>query len=148
MLIPPHKDKHLATESGVSALGTPPKLGKGEEVLGYALSVSIPTESQDADWSLIRLCLPLSFDLNSLEKSTIGQSGAIRVKGIVETSPSKGTVLIITGSNGLISGTISGNLSFVQLGSSTAFQEMWTVHLEGPLCENYALHCDLLAMDD
>ena len=135
-------EENLASESGASNLMIPSQLNEGRETLGHALIISVPTESENADWALFGLSPPFGIDSESLKKCTNGQLGAIKVTGIVETPHSKAAVLIITGSNGAIRGTISGNLSFVQLAGSTAFQEMWTVRLEGPLRKHTTIDSD------
>jgi len=116
-------------------------VNEGRETLGYPLIISVPTESENADWAICGLSPPFGFDSES-HKCINGQLGAIKVTSIVETPHSKAAVLTITGSNGAIRGTISGNISFVQLAGSTAFQEMWTVRLEGPLRQHTAIHSD------
>ena len=118
----------------------PSQLNEGREALGHALIISVPNESENSDWAIIGLLPPFGLDLESLKKCVDGQPGAITVTCIVRTAHSKAAVLIFTGSNGVIRGVISGNLSFVQLAGSTAFQEMWTVRLEGPLRKHTTIH--------
>ena len=46
----------------------------------------------------------------------------------------------ITGSSGCLAGRITGSSTFMQFPERTAFQEVWTVQLGGPLREQRNIH--------
>jgi hypothetical protein len=109
-----------------SHLRQEPDLETAQVVLGRLSTISHANNTSNLDWALV--------GLEKAEFSTL--SGNLEVSTcIVGIAPSKAAVSVITGSNGIINGTISGSLTFMQLPNSIAFQEMWTVRLDGAICE-------------
>jgi len=103
-----------------------PELETAKVVLGRLSTISHGNNMSNLDWALVGLeKAKFSTLSDNLEVSTY----------IVGIAPSKAAVSVVTGSNGIINGTISESLTFMQLPNSIAFQEMWTVRLDGAICE-------------
>jgi hypothetical protein len=102
-----------------------------EAVLGRLSTVSHTDNTSNLDWALVELRIPeisphiLAHVSGGLEVSTC----------MVGIAPTEAAVLVITGSNGIMRGTMSRSLTFMQLPNTVAFQEMWTVRLDGIVCE-------------
>jgi hypothetical protein len=122
----------IQSQSQDARICAPPSLRQGQEletvqvVLGRLSTMSHADNTSNLDWALVKLeKAEFSAFSANLEVSTC-------ITGI---APSKAAVSVITGSNGIINGTISGSLTFMQLPNGIAFQEMWTVRLDGEICE-------------
>jgi hypothetical protein len=97
--------------------------------LGRIAAMSRSTSTSDLDWALIRLeCTDIFSWINP---STI----LPLLQGIVDTLPRTKLIQVFTASNGAMNGKITGTPTFMQAPHSIAFQEMWTVQLDGPLGE-------------
>jgi len=106
-------------------------LEMAQVVLGRLSTISQADDASNLDWALVEL-----------KNAEISHSIFTSISGDLEVStlaagiaPSKAEVLVIAGSNGIINGTISGSLTFMQLPTGITFQEMWTVRLNGAVCE-------------
>jgi hypothetical protein len=95
--------------------------------LGRMSAISQKSDSKNLDWALIHLDRQEAL-------SSLGNFSRIgHVQSFVTSLPERARVQAITSSSGIIKGTIFGVPTFMQQPHSVAFQEMWTVRLEGPL---------------
>ena len=81
------------------------------------------------DWALVRIdCVDFRSSLSELLETP-------RIEHVQASLNGAKTVHAVTGSSGCLAGCITGSSTFMQLPESTAFQEVWTVQLDGPLRE-------------
>jgi hypothetical protein len=98
------------------------------EVLGPLSKISIATDTHNLDWALVEITSP---EILALHSQRLPFS---RVKNTIDTLPQQSSsITVITPSNGKTIGIITTNPTFMQLPTSIAFQEVWTVQLDGPL---------------
>jgi hypothetical protein len=102
-------------------------MGANISPLGRMSAISQNTNTSNLDWALIQL--DRQDVLSTVSK--VPQFGP--VQSFVKSMPARGKVQVITASNGILKGTIFGIPTFMQQPYSVAFQEMWTVRLDGPL---------------
>lgn len=95
--------------------------------LGRMAAISKNTNTNNLDWALIRL------DRQDILSSVSRSSPFGYVETFVKSMPARANVQAITASSGILQGTIFGMPTFTQEPYSVAFQEMWTVRLDGPL---------------
>jgi len=95
--------------------------------LGPIIAMSQATKSSNLDWALIRIECP------NLRSSLLRISQNLQVQHIKASLRGAEDVQTITSSSGCLSGRIAGSSTFMQLPASTAFQEVWTVQLDGSL---------------
>jgi hypothetical protein len=97
--------------------------------LGRVAAMSRSTSTSNLDWALIHLeCTDTFSGINPSTKFPLLQS-------VVYTLPGTKMVQVFTASNAAMNGKITGTPTFMQAPHSIAFQEMWTVQLNGPLRE-------------
>jgi hypothetical protein len=98
------------------------------EILGPLSKVSTLTDARNFDWALVEITSLEIFYLYS-QKTSVP-----RVQSIINSLPQQSTIVTaMMKSNGRTMGIISTNPTLMQLPPSIAFQEMWTVQLDGPL---------------
>jgi hypothetical protein len=91
--------------------------------------MSQQTATTNLDWALVRIdCVNFRSSLSELLETP-------RIEHVEASLNGAKTVLAITGSRGYLAGRITGSSTFMQLPETTAFQEVWTVQLDGPLRE-------------
>jgi len=99
--------------------------------LGYLSTLSAQSSSKDLDWALIEITdTVLRFDILTLLKGE-KYPETRWVNNIASTPTAKDDVFVATASSGVLNGVISGNSSFMLLPNTVAFQEMWTLHIDG-----------------
>jgi hypothetical protein len=88
---------------------------------------NVPSESQrDLDWAVCTLeNNPNKFPDGNIEYP----------KKIVQRNPSNASVLVHTGTTGVVKGAILGDCSLIALPGSKKFQRMWVIILERHICE-------------
>lgn len=97
--------------------------------LGHLAALSEASNTRDLDWALIRID-------SSLLPSIYRAPKNIRIQSLARDPPGKIKVKVITTTKSIIQGTTTGSSTFMQLPHGVAFQEMWTVQLDGPLSEH------------
>ena len=90
-----------------------------------------PHRSTDTslDWALV------SINDGDLLRSLSQPQRAVNIREVAREVSSRIEIKAITASNGTLSGTLFRNPTFMQLPPSATFQELWIVHLDGPLRE-------------
>jgi hypothetical protein len=96
--------------------------------LGRLAALSEASRASNLDWALIRI--------DSTITPLIHQSPqSIRTRRVAQNPPGKAKIKVLRSTDCYIQGTITGCSTFMQLPNSIAFQEMWTVQLDGSLSE-------------
>jgi hypothetical protein len=95
--------------------------------LGRMSAISHTDNTNNFDWALIKL------DRKEILSSVGEPSQFGPIQSFVKSMPARARVQVITASSGIVKGTIFGIPTFMQQPRSVAFQEMWTVRLDGPL---------------
>lgn len=97
--------------------------------LGRVAAVSRSTTASNLDWAVIRLeCADLFSWINP-------ETDVPLLQNVVNTLRETRKVKVFTPFNAATDGKITGTPTFMQVPHSIAFQEMWTVKLNGPLRE-------------
>lgn len=94
------------------------------------------------DWALVHVDA-LNFKQSGNGTARFPSFAAINLDELANSTdnqpdqrPARANVLVATGSNGILKGTLSSNITYMRLDpKNEAFQEVWTVHLNGPLGE-------------
>jgi hypothetical protein len=105
--------------------------GATEDVLsplGRLAALSEASQTSDLDWALIRIDSPLPPSIWQSPKN-------LRTQSVARDPPGKAKIQVMAATEYIIQGTITGCSTFMQLPHSVAFQEMWSVQLDGPLSE-------------
>lgn len=100
------------------------------ELIGRMSTTSQSTSSNNLDWALIQI------DRQELIYSVGQISKFPYVKDVIRTPWERKSVQIVTSSNGITNGIITGSQTYMRLPHSIALQEMWAVQLDGPLSES------------
>ncbi|KAG4431414.1 hypothetical protein IFR05_013106 [Cadophora sp. M221] len=101
-------------------------------VVGDLLEPTVYQPHLDLDYALVEL-RPGLHNLNEVARN-VGQYGfTIYPRRIVMGRPQETKVLAVTGSAGVLEGTLSGTPTYRNQPGSTKFREMWTVRLVGQL---------------
>ena len=97
--------------------------------LGRVAGMSQSTKTGDLDWALIHLeCEDIFSCIEPSLKHTA-------LQGVVHALSGTKMVQVCTPSNTAMHGKITGTSTYMQMPHSIAFQEMWTVKFDGPLCK-------------
>jgi hypothetical protein len=96
--------------------------------LGPLKTLSIASKTSDLDWALIHIESPLPRSIYQSNKN-------INIQSVAQVPLGKTKIQAITSTECSIEGIITGGSTFMQLPHSVAFQEMWSVQLNGPLSE-------------
>jgi len=81
------------------------------------------------DWTLVSISRGLFLhSVSQLQR-------AVHIREVAREVSSRIEIKAITAFNGTLSGTLFRNPTFMQLPPSATFQELWIVHLDGPLRE-------------
>jgi hypothetical protein len=94
------------------------------------------------DWALVHVDA-LNFKQSGNGTARFPSFAAINLDELAKSTdnkpdqrPATANVLVATGSNGILKGTLSSNITYMGLDpKNEVFQEVWTVHLNGPLGE-------------
>jgi len=100
------------------------------ELIGRLSATSQSTSSNNLDWALIQI------DREELIYSVGQVSKFPHVKSVIHAPWERKSVQIVTSSNGITNGVITGSKTYMRLPNSMALQEMWAVQLDGPLSES------------
>jgi hypothetical protein len=125
----PEIDLKASPSATLNRLGSPK--GATEHVLsplGRLAVLSEASQTRDLDWALIRIDSPLPPSIRQSPKNN-------RTQSVARDLPGKAKIQVMTTTEYIIQGTITGCSTFMQLPYSVAFQEMWSVQLDGPLSE-------------
>jgi hypothetical protein len=102
------------------------------KLLGNVIKVPQPNTFSNLDWALIQIECP---DFKAFIRESAETPRKIDRIAEALLSRKKSAVHVLMSSSGLTTGTLTTSPSYIQLSNSTAFQEMWTVQLDGPLRE-------------
>ncbi|PQE16248.1 hypothetical protein CJF32_00010754 [Rutstroemia sp. NJR-2017a WRK4] len=91
------------------------------------------TKSSELDYCLIEISNPELQTFNRIHPSHSLLQEALCPERVVTTLPANTNVLAVTGSTGILKGTLSGTPSFIMRQGSAKQKELWTVRLDGRL---------------
>ena len=104
-------------------------------LLGKLAAMSSRTKSRNLDWALIKLDQETKMSVTqSWSKESVSIEDRLLPLDNVAPRPIANTVVIISPQHGVLNGELLETVAFVQLPGGIAFQEMWTVRVNGPIC--------------
>jgi peptide-N4-(N-acetyl-beta-glucosaminyl)asparagine amidase len=137
--------------SSVARTKTTSAFERDERALGGFMNKSLELLGDLAVSSAVGRDTGLDYALAEIKRPDVQKINAIRLSGgevlypsNISTKLTDTNVLAVTGSCGLLGGTLSGTPSFLRLPHSKDFQEVWTVRLAGCLEEG---DCGSLVVD-
>lgn len=120
----------------LSVVDTPPTGFSGPtsqhlEAVGY-IDYSVAKDNPPGlDYLLIEITNPHFQRFNEISFNTETKTIVLYPQNTLQSCPDNKAVFAVTGSSGVLQGTISGTPTFSMLANGKGFQEMWTIRLEG-----------------
>ena len=100
------------------------------QILGNLLSLA---GNDGADWALIQVENPAFKSVNLVTWEENGNRKSLQPQKLATERPSNHDVVLATGLNGVVKGTVSGTPSCILLPLSLTYQEVWTIRLDQTL---------------
>lgn len=102
------------------------------EAVGRLVKLSTNGPHPDLDYALIEIQRP---DFPTFNCIQLSETTLLVPKQVVKIKSQNTSIITATGSSGVLKGILSGTPSFLKSPSSTIFQEVWTVRLDGKLAK-------------
>lgn len=126
-------------------------------LFGFVTSASVDHGSLGQDWALIEVVYSQFQSVNVFSDGSTGSdqvrstvptpnrlgSEYVQLRDVVDSLPSglpRSPVIALTGRSGTRHGTISGTSVSMMLPGALKMQEVWSVHLDGPIGITPSLH--------
>ena len=94
----------------------------------------------DLDYELFPLEDPRFHTVNDISLPTMQESAQILRPGKPAPKPVDAAVWVVTGTTGIVSGTMTSIAHFIKMEGSRTFQEMWAVRMDRETSESQSLN--------